>query len=204
LIPYLFYLFLLPSLLVIALLDMRLPCVFGFLLCLMIQFCLGQVDTLLLFECRLTILIAAQTLIEKHHAKAIIGFRAWQKAVFVAQLGNKSQVHIVSLSNEAPPLASCQWPFLVSAARSIDSHMKVVAAIIHSWQWQKVNIIYEDFNLVVRGITLNIITAIQEVNAEINDLLPLSPFSPYPSISEKLESLKNGQCRVIIVHTSIT
>ncbi|KAE8076017.1 hypothetical protein FH972_014693 [Carpinus fangiana] len=155
-------------------------------------------------EARTNNLIAAKTLIEKHHARAIIGFRVWQEAVFVAQLGNKSKVPIVSLSNEAPPLASCRWPFLVSAARSIDSQMKVVAAIIQSWQWQKVNIIYEDFNPAVSGITLNIITAIQEVDAEINDLLPLSPFSPYPSISKKLESLKNGQCRVFIVHTSIT
>lgn len=151
-----------------------------------------------------SILIAAKTLIEKHHARAIIGFRAWQEAVFVAQLGNKSQVPILSLSNEAPLWEDCQWPFLVSAARSVDAQMKAVAAIIQSWQWRKVNIIYEDFNPAVNGITPNIITAIQEVDAEINELLPLSPFSPYPSISEKLESLKNGRCRVFIVHTSIT
>jgi ABC-type branched-subunit amino acid transport system substrate-binding protein len=155
-------------------------------------------------ECRLTIFIAAKTLIEKHHARAIIGFRAWQEAVFVAQLGNESQVPIVSLSNEAPPWAFSQWPFLVSAARNVDAQMKAVAAIIQSWQWRKVNIIYEDFNPVANGINPNIITAIQEVDAEINELVALSPFSPYLSISEKLESLKNGQCRVFIVHTSIT
>jgi hypothetical protein len=42
------------------------------------------------------------------------------------------------------------------------------------------------------------------VDAEINELLTLFPFSAYPSVSEKLESLQNGQCRVFIVHTSIT
>jgi ABC-type branched-subunit amino acid transport system substrate-binding protein len=155
-------------------------------------------------ECRLTIFIAAKTLIEKHHARAIIGFRAWQEAVFVAQLGNESQVPIISLSNEAPPWAFSQWPFLVSAARNVDAQMKVVAAIIQSWQWRQVNIIYEDFNPIANGINPNIITAIQEVDAEINELVALSPFSPYLSISEKLESLKNGQCRVFILHTSIT
>ena len=156
-------------------------------------------------ECRLAILnIAAKTLIEKHHARAIIGFRAWQEAVFVAQLGNESQVPIISLSNEAPGGAFSQWPFLVSAARNVDAQMKAVAAIIQSWQWRQVNIIYEDFNPVANGINPNIITAIQEVDAGINELVALSPFSPCPSISEKLENLKNGQCRVFIVHTSIT
>ncbi|XP_059451031.1 glutamate receptor 2.8-like [Corylus avellana] len=147
---------------------------------------------------------SAKILIKKHHARVIIGFRAWQEAVFVAQLGNESQVPIVSLSNEAPPWAFSQWPFLVSAARNVDAQMKAVAAIIQSWQWRQVNIIYEDFNPVASGINPNIITAIQDVDAEINELVALSPFSPYTYISKKLESLKNGQCRVFIVHTSIT
>jgi ABC-type branched-subunit amino acid transport system substrate-binding protein len=148
---------------------------------------------------------AAKILIKKHHARAIIGFKTWQEAISVAQLGNEYRVPIVSLANKTPPLcASCQWPFLVSAARSLDAQMKAVAAIIQSWQWRKVNIIYEDFNPAISGITPNIIRAIKAVDAEINELLPLSPFSAYPSISEKLESLKNGQCRVFIVHTSIT
>ncbi|XP_059451026.1 glutamate receptor 2.8-like [Corylus avellana] len=146
----------------------------------------------------------AKTLIKKHHARAIIGFRAWQEAVFVAQLGNESQVPIVSLSNEVPPWAFSQWPFLGSAARNVHAQMKAVAAIIQSWQWRQVNIIYEDFNPVASGINPNIITAIQEVDAKINELVAFSPFSPYAYISKKLESLKNGQCRVFIVHTSIT
>ena len=82
--------------------------------------------------------------------------------------------------------------------------MKAVAAIIQSWKWRKVNIIYEDINPAVTGISPELIAAIQGVDAEINDLLPLSPFLPYPSLSQKLESLKNESCRVFIVHTSIT
>ena len=150
------------------------------------------------------ILIAAKTLIEKKKAKAIIGFGTWQEAVFVAQLGNESEVPILSLANEVPQWASCHWPFLINAARSQNAQMKAVAAIIQSWKWRKVNIIYEDINPAVTGISPELIAAIQGVDAEINDLLPLSPFLPYPSLSQKLESLKNESCRVFIVHTSIT
>ena len=130
-------------------------------------------------------------IVEKQHAKAIIGFGTWQEAVFVAQLCNESKVPILSLANEVPQWASCHWPFLM-------------AAIIQSWKWRKVNIIYEDMNPVVTGISPELITAIQGVDAEINDLLPLPPFPPYPSLSQKLESVKNESCRAFIVHTSIT
>ena len=149
-------------------------------------------------------MIAVKTLIEKQHAKAIIGFGTWQEAVFVAQLGNESKVPILSLANEVPQWASCHWPFLVNAARSQNAQMKAMAAIIQSWKWRKVNIIYEDMNPAVTGISPELIAAIQEVDAEINDLLPLSLFPPYHSLSKKLEHLKNGSCRVFIVHTSIT
>nr|POE90492.1 glutamate receptor 2.2 [Quercus suber] len=146
----------------------------------------------------------AKTLIEKKNAKAILGFGTWQEAVFVAQLGNESRVPILSLANEIPQWASCHWPFLVNAARSQNAQMKAVAAIIQSWKWRKVNIIYEDMNPAVTGISPELIAAIQGVDAEINDLLLLSPFPRYPSLSQKLESLKNESCRVFIVHTSIT
>ena len=149
-------------------------------------------------------MIAVKTLIEKQHARAIIGFGTWQEAMFVAQLGNESKVPILSLANEVPQWASCHWPFLVNAARSQNAQMKAVAAIIQSWKWRKVNIIYEDMNPAVTGISPEIFAAIQEVDAEINDLLPLSLFPPHHSLSKKLEHLKNGSCRVFIVHTSIT
>ena len=143
-------------------------------------------------------------IVEKQHAKAIIGFGKWQEAVFVAQLCNESKVPILSLANEVPQWASCHWPFLVNAACSQNAQMKAMAAIIQSWKWRKVNIIYEDMNPAVTGISPELIAAIQGVDAEINDLLPLSPFPPYPSLSQKLESVKNESCRVFIVHTSIT
>ncbi|KAB1216540.1 Glutamate receptor 2.1 [Morella rubra] len=145
--------------------------------------------------------------LEKYNARAIIGFGTWQEAVFVAQLGNESQIPIVSLANdhEVPLWASYQWPFLVNAARSQYAQMEAVAAIIQSWQWRKVNIIYEDFNPTAGGISPQLVAAIQAVDVEISDLLPLSPFTPYPFISENLKSLTlHGQCRVFIVHTSVS
>uniref|UniRef100_A0A5B6YGT6 Ionotropic glutamate receptor C-terminal domain-containing protein n=1 Tax=Davidia involucrata TaxID=16924 RepID=A0A5B6YGT6_DAVIN len=81
--------------------------------------------------------------------------------------------------------------------------MNAVAAIVQSWQWRRVTVIYEDVNSAVNGIIPYLITALHEVGSDVDDLLPLPPLPPY-SLSEKLENLKSGQCRVFIVHTSIT
>lgn len=133
-----------------------------------------------------------------------MGLGTWQEAELAASLGNKSQVPILSLANEVPSWACSHWPFLANAARNQFAQMKAVAAMIGSWQWRKVNIIYEDTNSAVNSITPYLIDALQEVETEINELVPLTPFPQYYSLSEKLKNLKKGQCRVFIVHTSST
>ncbi|KAH9791251.1 glutamate receptor [Citrus sinensis] len=117
-----------------------------------------------------------KTLVKKHHASVIVGLGTWQEAEPAASLGNKSQVPILSLANEVPSWAFPHWPFLVNAARNQFAQMKAVAAIIGSWQWRKVNIIYEDTNSAVNSITPYLIDALQEVETEINALVHSLPF----------------------------
>lgn len=117
-----------------------------------------------------------KTLVKKHLASVIVGLGTWQEAEPAASLGNKSQVPILSLANEVPSWAFPHWPFLVNAARNQFAQMKAVAAIIGSWQWRKVNIIYEDTNSAVNSITPYLIDALQEVETEINALVHSLPF----------------------------
>ncbi|KAK2665833.1 hypothetical protein Ddye_004407 [Dipteronia dyeriana] len=148
---------------------------------------------------------SAKTLIKKHHARVILGMGTWQETAIVAELANKSKVPLLSLANEVPTGACSHWPFLVNAARSQFAQMKAIAAIIQSWGWRKVNVIYEDpitNPSLTAGITPYLIKALQEVGSVINDLAPFSLFDR--SISENLMKLKDGQCRVFIVHTSTT
>ncbi|KAK3184039.1 hypothetical protein Dsin_031325 [Dipteronia sinensis] len=149
---------------------------------------------------------SAKTLIKKHHARVILGLGTWQETAIVAELANKSKVPLLSLANEVPSGACSHWPYLVNAARSQFAQMKAIAAIIQSWGWRKVNVIYEDTITnpsLTAGITPYLIKALQEVRSVVNDLVPFSLFSDH-SISENLMKLKDGQCRVFIVHTSAT
>ncbi|KAJ6360795.1 hypothetical protein OIU77_004755 [Salix suchowensis] len=146
---------------------------------------------------------SAKNLIKKNHVAAIVGLRTWPETFFVAEVGNKSKVPIISLSNEVPSWSDTNRPFLVNAARSQFAQMKAVAAIISSWKWRKVNVIYEDINSAVSGIIPYLISALQDAGSEISELLPLTPtLSDHYSLSKSLRDLKNGQCRVQIVHAS--
>ncbi|KAJ6360793.1 hypothetical protein OIU77_004753 [Salix suchowensis] len=80
--------------------------------------------------------------------------------------------------------------------------MKAVADIISSWKWRKVNVIYEDINSAVSGIIPYLISALQDTGSEISQLLPLISTLSDHSLSKSLRDLKNGQCRVQIVHAS--
>ncbi|KAJ6360792.1 hypothetical protein OIU77_004752 [Salix suchowensis] len=145
---------------------------------------------------------SAKNLIKKNHVAAIVGLRTWPETFFVAEVGNKSKVPIISLSNEVPSWSDSNRPFLVNAARGQFAKMKAVADIINSWKWRKVNVIYEDINSVVSGIVPYLISALQDAGAEISELLPLTPTLSDRSLFESLRYLKNGQCRVQIVHAS--
>jgi hypothetical protein len=81
--------------------------------------------------------------------------------------------------------------------------MKAVAAIVASWEWHQVTVIYEDIDSFRSGITPHLSDALREVGVEIGNLVALSPFDSSSSLSTQLERLKGEQCRVFLVHLSL-
>ncbi|KAF6175249.1 hypothetical protein GIB67_030467 [Kingdonia uniflora] len=143
---------------------------------------------------------AAKELINDKQVQAIVGLRTWEAAAAVAEQGNKAQIPILTLSDTVPSYAFQRWPFLIRAVRSQHLQMKAVAAIITTWKWRRVSVIYEDINSATTSIVPYLIDALHEVGSEIDQLLPLSSLSA--SFWEELGKLKRRQCRVFIVHIS--
>ncbi|XP_074373524.1 glutamate receptor 2.2-like [Apium graveolens] len=109
-----------------------------------------------------------------------------------------------SLADSTPTWAMEHWPLLVQASISNQySQMKAVAAMVQTWDWHRVNVIFEDgTDLAFGRVILNLLEPLQEVGADISHLVPL-PSLIASSFSTELLSLKGDQCRVFVVHTSL-
>ncbi|KAK9085450.1 hypothetical protein Sjap_025861 [Stephania japonica] len=145
---------------------------------------------------------AGVDLIEKKKVQAIVGMRSFDEAAFVGEFGTKNQIPILSFVGTAPSGAFKRWPFLVRAIQPKHEQMNTIAAIIGTWQWRKVNLLYEGISSATANIIPPLVNALQQVNCEIENLVPL-PLDQQPTLlTLQLEQLRKSQCRVFIVHSS--
>ena len=145
----------------------------------------------------------ARELVYRHRVKAILGPQTWEEASLVAEVGSQAYTPILSLAYTTPQWATERWPFLIQASADQSAQMKAIAAVIESQDWHRVTVVYEDIPSSTTGAVLQLSEALKDVGIEIGHLLPLPPLSSSSSLVEELHSLKEGQCRVFVVHTSL-
>ena len=143
-------------------------------------------------------------LIHTQQVRAILGPRTWEETSLVAEVSSQNHIPVISLADDTTPTWAAQrWPFLVQASPNQYMTLKAVAAIIQSWEWQRVTIIYEDKDSSTTAVLHHLSNAMREVGAEISQLLALPPFAS-SSLSLELQRLKEGQCGVSVVHLSLS
>jgi len=121
----------------------------------------------------------------------------------VAEIARETQVPILSFADTAPEWATERWPSLLQASPDKRAQMKAVAAIVQSWNWHQVTVIYEDTDSSARGVIPHLHDALREVNSEVSQFVAFSPFASSDSMSKELENIKSKQyCRVFVVHLS--
>ncbi|KAJ9671514.1 hypothetical protein PVL29_025290 [Vitis rotundifolia] len=139
--------------------------------------------------------LAARELVYRHRVKAILGPQSWEEASLVAEVGSQAHTPILSLAYATPQWATERWPFLIQASADQSAQIKAIAAVIDI-QGHPV------LPSSATGAILQLSEALKDVGIEIGHLLPLPPLSS-SSLVEDLQSLKEGQCRVFVVHTSL-
>ena len=149
---------------------------------------------------------AAEKLIKEKELKAIIGMERWGEATLVADIGNRVQVPVLSIAEPAitPLLMPVRWPFLVRMTNHRAEQINCTAALVGSYNWKRVVVIYEDDgNGGDTGDLTLLSEALQDVRSEIEHRLVLPPFSyltnPKEIVREELEKLRRIQSRVFIV-----
>ncbi|KAJ6333440.1 hypothetical protein OIU77_009334 [Salix suchowensis] len=149
---------------------------------------------------------AAQELIKEKKVEVIIGMDKWEAASLVASIGNQSQVPILSFAAPArtPILTSLRWPFLIRMASDGSEQMRCIAALVHSYNWRRVVVVYEDDVFGRESGNLALLTeALQEVGSEIDYRLSSLPMLTDLFGEAKKEGLV-GNDSVWIVANSIT
>lgn len=135
--------------------------------------------------------------------QAILGPNSWEESSAVAEVGQQLDVPILSFSDSSPRWATGHWPFFIQASPTTSNQMKAVAAIIESWRWSRVNVIYEDTDSASDDILNHLYGALQDAEVQVSGLLPLPSFASFNTLHDELEKLKSGQCRVFVVHASL-
>ncbi|XP_052301916.1 glutamate receptor 2.8 isoform X13 [Populus trichocarpa] len=147
--------------------------------------------------------LEAKDLIDTRQVQAIIGPQTWEEVSLVAEIARETQVPILSFADTAPEWAPERWPSLLQASPDKRAQMKAIAAIVQSWNWHQVIVIYEDTDSSARGVIPHLHDALREVNSEVSQFVAFSPFASSDSISKELENIKSKQyCRVFVVHLS--
>ena len=153
-------------------------------------------------------LVAAEQLIKEKKVNAIIGMHSWQEAALVADVGNRTQVPILSFAAPAipSPMIQLRWPFLIRMANDGSAQVKCIADIVLACNWRRVIVIYEeDAYGGDSGMLALLAEALQNIGVDIDYRLVLPPFlsDSEELIHKELVKLEESTpCRVFIVRKS--
>ncbi|XP_058113310.1 glutamate receptor 2.7-like [Magnolia sinica] len=144
---------------------------------------------------------AALDLLNNVGVQAIIGPQKSTQAHFMVDLGSKAHVPILSFSAVSSSLSPIRTPYFIRTAQNDSSQVKAIAAIIRSFRWRSVILIYEDTDY-GNGLVPYLVDAFEETDTRISyrSVIPLS--APNNQITGELYKLMTMQTRVFIVHMS--
>ncbi|KAL6655540.1 hypothetical protein ACP70R_006366 [Stipagrostis hirtigluma subsp. patula] len=144
---------------------------------------------------------AAIDLLKDFKVQAIIGPKTSTQARFIIDLGNQTNVPILSYSATSPYLSAKQSKYFVRTALDDASQVPAIASLIQFFNWRQVAPIFEDSDF-GRGIIPSLVDALQDFDAHIpyRSVIPSVPTDD--QIKAELNKLKTMQTRVFVVHMS--
>ncbi|CAH8360719.1 unnamed protein product [Eruca vesicaria subsp. sativa] len=142
---------------------------------------------------------AALDLIKNKEVKAILGPRTSMQASFMIEVGQKSQVPIISFSATSPFLDSGRSPYFFRSTYDDSSQVQAISEIIKVFGWREVVPVYED-NAFGEGIMPGLTDALQAINIRIPYRTVISPNATDDEISNELLKLMTKPTRVFVVH----
>ncbi|KAG2254394.1 hypothetical protein Bca52824_084530 [Brassica carinata] len=151
------------------------------------------------FKTKIVLSSTSETPKELRKVVAIIGPGSSMQAPFLINLGNQSQVPIVSFSATSPLLDSLRSPYFIRPTHEDSAQVHAISAIIESFRWREVVTIYVD-NEFGEDILPYLVDAFQEINVRIRYRSAISLHASDDQIKTELYRLMTMPTRVFIVH----
>ncbi|XP_078150597.1 glutamate receptor 2.7-like [Carex rostrata] len=145
--------------------------------------------------------VAAVDLLKNEQVEAIIGPQTSSQAKFLIELGNKSNVPIISFSANSPSISSSQTPYFIRTSWNDSSQATVIASIAQHFNWREVVPVFEDTdagNIFVPYL----VDTLQGIDAYIPYRCKIPSGASDSEINAALDYLKANRTRVFVVHMS--
>ncbi|CAA7408161.1 unnamed protein product [Spirodela intermedia] len=142
---------------------------------------------------------AAVDLMMNEKVQAIVGPQTSVEAMFLADLGTRSRVPVISFSATSPSVSPKEKSYFVRAAPNDADQAEPIAAVVGAFGWKRVVVVYEDTNI-GSGPMPSLFDALKDVKARVPYRLVVSPTASKEGILKDLYKLKTMQTRVFVVH----
>ncbi|KAF6142596.1 hypothetical protein GIB67_000885, partial [Kingdonia uniflora] len=144
----------------------------------------------------------ALDLIQNVEVQAIIGPQKSTEATFIANLGDRAQVPIISFSATSPFLTS-RTPYFVQATQIDSSQVNAISSIIQAFKWREVVLVYENSDYGY-GLVPYLLDAFGEIETRVRYRSIISLSITDDEILEELAKVRNMSTRIFIVHLSLS
>ncbi|MCO5556251.1 hypothetical protein L7F22_009797 [Adiantum nelumboides] len=131
---------------------------------------------------------------------AIVGPQSSAVAQFVAHIGRKTRVPLISFGATDPNLSEMQYPFFVRVAPGDRLQMEAVAAFIANFGWKEVVVFHMDDDYGTNGAS-SLSNSLQARGSKVVDKVAFIPGIDHVAIDTQLIRLAERQTRVFVLHT---
>jgi ABC-type branched-subunit amino acid transport system substrate-binding protein len=143
---------------------------------------------------------AGVDLLKNVGVQAIVGPQTSTQAKFLAELGNKSSVPIISFSATRPS-GSKQTPYFIRTAWNDTSQAEAIAALVQRYNWREVVPVFEDDDSNTRFIP-GLVDALRQVDTRVSCRCKIHPSAKADEIKRAISSLKYNWTSVFVVRMS--
>uniref|UniRef100_A0A453KVN9 Glutamate receptor n=1 Tax=Aegilops tauschii subsp. strangulata TaxID=200361 RepID=A0A453KVN9_AEGTS len=144
---------------------------------------------------------AGVDLLQNVRVQAIVGPQTSTQAKFLAELGNKSTVPIISFSADCPSRSGLT-PYFIRTAWNDSSQAEAIASLVQKYNWREVVPVYEDDDDTNIKFIPDLVDALKQVDTRVSYRCKIHPSATEDDMKTAISNLKQNWTSVFVVRMS--